>query len=183
VAGGGSPKVTLTSTSDPNTLELVQTEANAWKEAGFDVSLDQVADQSQYINVAIGGEYQAMTWRNHPGGDPDTQYVWWYNKDGDPGVNPVNFGRIPDKEIGKLLEQGRVESDPATREQIYEDLNRRFADQVWNLWENWSIWSVPTSNDLHAEGGVLGPDNPDGSKPFPGLATGHPVYQFWRAQQ
>ena len=43
------------------------------------MNLQPIADQSALIDAAIGGEFQAVTWRNHPGADPDTQYVWWYN--------------------------------------------------------------------------------------------------------
>jgi peptide/nickel transport system substrate-binding protein len=37
-------------------------------------------------------------------------------------------------------------------------------------------WSVGTATDVH---GVYGPDLPAGGKPFPGLATGHPVLGLW----
>ena len=39
---------------------------------GVTVNLQPIADQSALINAAIGGEFQAVSWRNHPGGDPDT---------------------------------------------------------------------------------------------------------------
>ena len=85
------------------------------------------------IDAAIGGEFQAVGWRNHPGADPDTQYVWWYNADR-AGSNPVNFGRFNDPEINRLLDEGRTTADEAQRQQIYEDLNKRFAEQLWNIW-------------------------------------------------
>ena len=88
----------------------------------------------------------------------------------------MNFGRFKDPEIDLLLDAGRLEADPAKREQIYEDLNRRFADRLWNLWSLWSMWTIGTATDVH---GVIGPDLPDGSKPFPGLADGHPVTGLW----
>jgi peptide/nickel transport system substrate-binding protein len=173
----GQPvRVTLKCTDDPNTLELAQTYKNAWDQAGMNVTISPQSDQSQYISVAIGGDFQAITWRNHPGGDPDTQYVWWY----DYHSNPVNFGRIDDPALNRLLDRGRSEPDPTARRAIYEDVNREFAKQVWNLWENWSHWAVPLGAGVHGDGGVFGPPLPGGQKPFDGLATGHPVYQLWR---
>jgi SAM-dependent methyltransferase len=63
-------------------------------------------DQSTQIDRAITGDYQAMAWRNHPGGDPDIQYVWWQS------TYPTNFGRIEDPAIDDLLTRGRT---PQTR--------------------------------------------------------------------
>jgi len=130
----------------------------------------QTTEQSQLISDAIGNNFQAAGWRLHPGGDPDLQYVWWHSG------SPVNFGKFADPEIDRLLEEGRVEPDPAKREVIYQDLNKRFASQVYDLWDQWSLWNVATATDVH---GVFGADLPDGSKPFPGLADGHALTGLW----
>ena len=53
--------------------------SSSWATSVWNVSLQPIADQSAVIDAAIGGEFQAVAWRNHPGADPDTQYVWWYN--------------------------------------------------------------------------------------------------------
>ncbi len=92
-------------------------------------------------------------WRNHPGGDPDKQYVWWY------GGSPVNFGKFDDPEINALLDQGRASTDADARREIYEDINRVFAAKLYNVWMNWTLWTVGTAPDVH---GVLGPDTADG---------------------
>ena len=79
--------------------------------------------------------------------------------------SPINFGRIKDPEIDQLLAAGRVETDPAKRKVIYEDLTRRFADQAWNLWSWYSVWGLAAKPDVK---GLLGPPLPDGhGKPFP----------------
>ncbi len=64
-------------------------------------------EQSQQINDAIAGNFQATAWRNHPGFDPDTQWVWWHcdatpeavaptGADGNPaGPAPKNVGLAP----------------------------------------------------------------------------------------
>ena len=126
-------------------------------------------DQSTQIDTAISGDFQAIAWRNHPGGDPDAQYVWWESS------YPTNFGRINDPEIDDLLNQGRVTADADERRTIYEDLNRRFGEQVWNLWSYYTLWSVGTATDVH---GVQG-EGPSSEEPFPGLATGHLVTYMW----
>ena len=137
-------------------------------EIGVEMEIVTV-DQSTQIDTAISGDFQAIGWRNHPGGDPDQQYVWWESS------YPTNFGRINDPEIDDLLNQGRVTPDADERREIYETLNRRFAEQVWNLWAYYTLWSVGTAPDVH---GVPG-EGPTSEEPFPGLATGHLVSYMW----
>jgi peptide/nickel transport system substrate-binding protein len=174
---GQALRFTLTHSADPDTSATAQLAQQQMERIGVEVDLQSVADQSQLINVAIGGEFQAVLWRNHPGGDPDGQYVWWHS--GGEAGNPVNFGRIDDPEIDRLLEEGRQELDEAVRTGIYEDLNRRFAEQAYNGWQSWTIWSIASQTDIF---GVLGANLPDGQGPFPGLATGHPVDGLYRAE-
>jgi peptide/nickel transport system substrate-binding protein len=152
-----------------------------WRQVGINVSLNPVGDQSQLINIAIGNDFQMVSWRNHPGGNPDLQYVWWHcdaEEDGKPGScdNPVNFGDWNDPEINKLLEDGRTTIDEDARQEIYENLNREFSKKLWNVWGSYTIWDIASEPNVH---GVLGPPLPDGSKAFEGLATGHPVLGMW----
>jgi peptide/nickel transport system substrate-binding protein len=142
------------------------------------MSVDIVTvDQSTQIDNAISGDFEAIGWRNHPGGDPDTQYVWWKSFGGDP-PNPINFARFDDPEIDRLLDEGRTTAEDSAREGIYEDLNRRFAEEVWNLWIFYTPWTVATAPDVH---GVPG-EGPTSAEPFPGLAAGHPVTYMWVEQ-
>lgn len=53
--------------------------------AGITMKLQQL-EQAALINTALGNDWQAMPFRNFPGGVPDANYVWWY------GGSPVNFG-------------------------------------------------------------------------------------------
>ena len=180
VKGGHKAELTLTMLADPTITRLGALIQQQVAKAGITLRLTS-SEQAQLINTAIGGKFQAITWRNHPGGDPDTQYVWWYDGNPDPKVtpNPVNFGRINDPAIDKLLDQGRSEIDPAKRKTIYENLNREFAKKAWNVWLSFAVWAVAENAKVH---GILGPNLPDGSKPFTGLATGHPVLGMWIEQ-
>ncbi len=159
VSGGPGPDIAAQA-------QLVQQMA---EEAGATVTLRQT-EQAAFVNQLIAGDFQAALLRNHPGGDPDIQYSWWYSG------SPVNFSRIDDPEIDRLLDAGRTTAEVAERRAIYEDLNRRFAEQVYNLWGDWVRWTVPTAPEVR---GVLGPDLPDGSAPFPGLGDGHPTAGLW----
>jgi peptide/nickel transport system substrate-binding protein len=156
----------VTSESGALTVQEIQTQL---AEVGIKMTPAPAGDQATTINKALAGDFQAVGWRNHPGADPDTQYVWWKSD------SPVNFGKINDPEIDRLLDEGRSETDPDARKALYEDLNKRFAEQVWNVWGTWTIWSVTAKSNVH---GLLGPTMPAGAN-FPGLGAGHYVTGVW----
>ena len=158
---------------DPETVaiaELIQAQGARY---GVKISIRTEA-QSAAINDALAGNFQGLGWRNHAGGDPDAQYVWWHSG------SPVNFNRFSDPEIDRLLDAGRVETDPAKREKIYEDLNRRFATQLYNLWSWNPTWTIAGRTGVN---GLLGPPLPDGNgKPFPVFGGFVPVVGEWIAK-
>jgi peptide/nickel transport system substrate-binding protein len=162
---GDDTRISLTTTSDPEAVETAELIKNLAADIGIEVDLETM-DQAKLITHAVSRTYGALVFRNHPGGDPDTQYVWWHSGSG------VNFGGIDDPKIDKLLEAGRVETVPAKRRQIYEDVTRQFAKEAWNIWAWFAPWAIGLAADVH---GVYGPQLPDGSDPNPGLAAGHSV--------
>jgi peptide/nickel transport system substrate-binding protein len=172
-------EVRLTSVADAGVRLIAEALQADAKEVGIDLEIVPV-EQSTLINNAIGGNYQATIFRNHAGGDPDTQYIWWKSKirgaDGDLAGNIINFGRIDDPEIDRLLDAGRIETDPDVRQKVYEDLNRRFAEQAWNIWITFTPWTIATDDAVH---GIYGPALPDGSAPDSGLASGHTLLGMW----
>ncbi|HEY4378485.1 MAG TPA: ABC transporter substrate-binding protein [Acidimicrobiales bacterium] len=170
--GKGSANWTLTLPNDPPTVRIGELIQEASKKVGIKVNLNE-EDQAKLINDAIGGKYQAVTFRNHGGNEPDGQYVWWYS------TSPVNFGRIKDPIIDRDLDEGRSEPDPAKRNAIYQDLNREFAKQDWNVWSWAALWGVAERPNVH---GVLGPNLPDGSKPSKELYNGHSVLGMWMSK-
>jgi peptide/nickel transport system substrate-binding protein len=160
---------TYTTTNAQVTIDQAQLLKEQAEAVGMSVEIITV-DQSTQIDSAISGDFEAIGWRNHPGGDPDQQYNWW--KSG----SPVNFGRFNDPEIDQLLDQGRTSLDD--REQVYEDLNTRFAEEVHNVWLWYTPWTIAMAPDVH---GVPG-EGPTSAEGFPGLAAGHPVTYMWVEQ-
>jgi peptide/nickel transport system substrate-binding protein len=151
---------------DPETIALAALFKEQEKQAGIDVSIRTV-DQATQINEAIAGSFQGVAFRNHPGGDPDTNYVWWHSG------SPTNFGRIDDPEIDRLLDEGRSEPDAAKRVAIYRELNKLFGKELYNLWAWYTLWAVGYQNNVK---GVAGPPLPDGGgRPFSLFAGVIPV--------
>ena len=137
---------------DPEQVAIATLIKEQQAKAGIEVSI-RLADQSSVIDDLLGGSFTSVGARGYPGGDPDTQFFWWHSG------SPLNLGRFSDPEIDRLLEQGRSEPDPATRTKLYQDLNRRFAEQVYQLWSWYSLWAVASQTDVK---GVAGPPLPDG---------------------
>lgn len=168
---GGEFRIKLSNTTEPDTVATADMLEEMLTEAGIQVDRDQF-EQAQLINNALAGNFDMIQWRNHPGGHPDLQYNWWATG------SPVNFGRIADPELQALLDQGRAAPTPEAAATIYEDLNKLFAEKLYNIWQSYTIWAIGTAPEVN---GVLGPDLPDGGGPFPGLGTGHPVSGMWFA--
>lgn len=168
---------TIVLTPEPTANASMTMIQNMAKEAGIEVKLS-ILEQASQVSAAIAGDFEAMSFRNFPGGDPDANYVWWYGHSlkNPSAPNPVNFARFNDDEINRLLDEGRVESDPAKRKGIYEDLNRRYASEGYNAWLHWAIWNVSTSTDVR---GVFGPVLPNGDQPSSGLVNGHSMAGVW----
>jgi peptide/nickel transport system substrate-binding protein len=171
VADGGVPEFTINVASEPLIQARAEVMQNMLGEVGITVNLHAV-DQATLISEAIAGQFQAVIWRGHPGGEPDSQYLWWRGEG-----NPTNFGRIEDPEINRLLDAGRIETDPVKRKASYEALSRQFSTRVWNIWLTYIEWGIALSPEVH---GVLSAELPDdGGMPFTGLANGHPVLGLW----
>jgi peptide/nickel transport system substrate-binding protein len=170
-------------TNDPATQKLAQIFRSQMEEAGIRATLGVGTEQSQYINLAIQGNYQAILWRNFPGGDSDTLYIWWRSKIWNPATqaydrtNYVNFGRINDPEIDAALDAGRVETDQVKRREHYQAVGAEFAKEAYNLWTWYTTWAFASKPDVN---GIVGPKLPDGQERGLPIASVQPVLGLWR---
>ena len=95
----------------------------------------------------------------------------------------MNFARINDPEVDRLLDEARSETDPDARESLYQDLNRRMAEQVHYGFLNFTTWAVGSNPDLHGYDPDTMPPLPDEQGTFDeGLAVGHPLHGLWLDQ-
>ena len=107
-AHGGDFSVVLEHTNDPANSAEAQLIKEQLAKAGIDATLKQ-DDQTAFIITAVTGNFSIMLWRNHPGDDPDVQYVWWNTG----SLRELRQDRRPG--LQALLDQGRSEPDPAKR--------------------------------------------------------------------
>jgi peptide/nickel transport system substrate-binding protein len=168
-AHNGQFDVVIESTNDPENSGEAQLIKRQFSQAGINATLQQ-EDQASFVNTALGGNFSLLLWRNHPGEDPDTQYVWWTE------TSPINFGKFKDPQLQTLLDQGRSEPDPEKRTGIYEQVNKIFATQVYNLWAYWEQWDIASNPKVQ---GLMGPPLPDGGGTAEFVFGKHPVVGLW----
>ncbi|WP_420639095.1 ABC transporter substrate-binding protein [Candidatus Poriferisocius sp.] len=135
----GISEVELGTTNDSANLLSTELLAEMWRQCGIDVSITQV-DQAELINNAIFGLFTAFLWRNHNGFELALERSWWHSKYSR-GI-AINFGRITDDRIDAALDEAFVADDPEASRALAEEVNRVFADQVYNLWFYFSNWVV-----------------------------------------
>jgi peptide/nickel transport system substrate-binding protein len=171
-AHGGDFSVVLEHTNDPANSAEAQLIKEQLAKAGIDATLKQ-DDQTAFINTAVAGNFSIMLWRNHPGDDPDVQYVWWNTG------SLVNFGKIADPDIQALLDQGRSEPDPAKRKAIYQNVNKEFSKQLFNVWAYNADWTIAAQKKVQ---GLEGPPLPDGGGKAEFLFGRHPLLGIYLTQ-
>lgn len=133
-----------------------------WEELGIETTIVQVP-QDQYITKALFGdpEYFMYGWRQHGGRYVDAQYLWWHSSTAQPdGGLSLNFARLRDQVIDENLDLARGEPDPAKRQEYAANINRRMAEECYNIPGSHTLWGVPHQMSVRGlEPGV----NPDGS--------------------
>ena len=163
-AENGPIEFSYRTTADPDNALTVELIAQNLADVGIDVEVDQT-EQGAFIQEAVLGNFEAFTWRNHGGIDPETERVWWHSENADPiGSIALNFGRFQDDVIDENLQIMRESQDEAERTAAAEAINRQFADQVYDIWGDWIYWVMAYQNDVH---GVQTPITlPDGTPSY-----------------
>ncbi len=168
---GQRTELDLMTTTGPAAVRQAGIVKRMLEDVGFTINLVVVAE-SELVSEVIAGNFDITAFRNQPGEDPDANYNWWYGES-----NPINFGRFNDAEINEHLDTGRSATDPDERREAYEAINRRFSEQVYNVYLWYSTWAVAEADNVH---GILGPPLPDrDDEPTGRIVTGHPVHGIW----
>ncbi|MEP6623228.1 MAG: hypothetical protein ABJC79_02185, partial [Acidimicrobiia bacterium] len=175
---GGKFEFAIQSTFDQSTQTLFQEVKRQLNAVGITVNLPKPVDQATLISQAIGGNVDSFGWRNYPGQDPDTLYVWFY------GGSVVNFNHMDDPIVNQALDTGRTQSNPAVRKKAYETFNKEMTDKLYNFWTWYTQWFVVTQPNIH---GILGEPLPDADgnptgKPVPMIAGIHQTVGIWKSK-
>lgn len=176
-AHGGEFAFDLQTTFDPTVQDAAAEIKRQARKLGITVNLPSPVDDAQIINLALAGRTDAFLWRNYPGSDPDTLYVWFRSG------SPVNFGKLNDPVIDQLFEEGRTETDPAARKAIYTKLFRHMSNTVSALWFGYNDTYVAANNRIRD---IIGPNLPDAAgkpgtqRPVQINASYHQLLGLWK---
>jgi peptide/nickel transport system substrate-binding protein len=167
-------------TNDPFNVETNTLIVSMWREAFGDEVRANITpiEQGQYIGLALTGDFDVFAWRNHGGTDPDQQLLWWISASSAPiGQQALNFGRFSDDVIDENLMTIRTNPDQEARVAAAEEVNRRFGEQVYNLWLGWTIWGISSAPYVNDQVRNTLPDGSDGIELA--FAGRHQVNQIW----
>ncbi|HEX9260642.1 MAG TPA: ABC transporter substrate-binding protein, partial [Acidimicrobiales bacterium] len=158
---GSKPKLIYSTVPDQTALQSAELITGWWKAAGADVTIQQIEQSKLITNALLGDDaFNAFGWRNHAGLVVDNQYYWWHTSSALPkGAPALNFGRMKDAEIDKLLDQARAEPDPAKQEQLAEEINKRMISECYVIPTTWAIWGIGMSTSIQNVGASVMPDN------------------------
>jgi peptide/nickel transport system substrate-binding protein len=171
-AHGGQFSIVIENTNDPANSAEAQLIKEQLSKVGIDATLKQ-EDQTAFILAAVTGNFDLMLWRNHPGDPPDVNYVWWNTG------SLLNFGKFADPTMQTLLDQGRGTSDSAKLKQIYQQVNKEFAKQAFNVWGYYVNWVIASQKNVQ---GVSGPPLPDNGGNPEFIYGRHPLLGIWLKQ-
>lgn len=122
-----------------NYIQLLQAQ---WREAGIDVKIKAQARAPWYEdNYKCATNAIPLFLRS---GDLDGLYALYHSSN--IGTN-FNFSCYKNAEVDKLLEQGKAESDPAKRKQIYQQAEQKIMEDAAALpmVDELSVWAFKSS--------------------------------------
>jgi len=172
---GKSVSFTFGSTTSSAATQAAQFLQSQLHQVGMQVTL-ATFQQSDFINNALSGKFQAYEWRQFAAVDPDLNYLFWSPKTifGPPINEASNFARNTDPQVEVLLQQGRTSSDPTVRAQAYQGIAERFAEDLPYIFYDRAVWAVVSKSKVQ---NFNNPTTPGGAKAY-GMLVG----TIWPAQ-
>ena len=169
-AHGGQFSVVLEHTNDPaNTAEAELIKEQLAK-AGIDATLKQ-DDQTDVHHRGGQRELQHHAVAPAPRRRPRRQLRVVEHR------LAAELRQVRRPELQALLDQGRSETDPAKRKQIYQQVDKLFAPQVYNVWAYYADWTVAAKKNVQ---GLAGPPLPDGGGKPEFIYGRHPLLGIYK---
>jgi peptide/nickel transport system substrate-binding protein len=104
--------------------EILKTQ---WEKIGAKVAIESLSVSDIQQNFIRPREYEALLFGQVMGADPDLYSFWHSAQKKDPGLNLAMFG---DSETDKLIENARIEFDPAKRAELYTQFQEKLVAEI-----------------------------------------------------
>ena len=133
--------------------ELLQAQ---WNAVGIDASLNEI-EQSSFLGDIFTSTFQAAMFRNFAYVNPDSNYIFWHSSFAkQPGqAGGINFGQIRSDAVDNALDTARRSTDPAVRQQAYQDVVRGLNAEVAYIWLYHNVWGLAAKDTV---GGLSAPE-------------------------
>jgi peptide/nickel transport system substrate-binding protein len=127
---GGFEAEVIAATGEPpyaaNEAQVLQSQL-----AAIGVKLNiKTMDLKVYVDTWLKGDFDMAVAQNGGRPDPYPMYNRYFTKDG----NLAHVANFADAKLDGLLQQGRVETDPAKRKPIFQEFEARLAEQAPWIW-------------------------------------------------
>ena len=174
-AAGGSISFALGHTPDPKGAQIGQYLQQVLQQAGFVVTLQPIL-QDSIINVALTGQFQAVTWRQFGAVNPDLNYIFWTPTNAlTPGF-AINMAGNTDPAMQTALIQGRSATDQSGTIAAYQQVNRLLSTDIPYVWYARVVWSIGAQPKVQ---NFNNPTTPTGNKAFGQIGGSIWPQQIW----
>lgn len=155
---GAPVQVQMNSTNTPVGRRLAAIAQQFAQSVGIDAKI-MLVDQAQHVRNFVAGDFQMASWRPQiHSGDPDHNVSSMYSS-----IGARTVSKFSNPKIDELIQQGRVEGDPAARKKIYCEIEKIVSDEailimpirlVSNMVASKKVQNVPrpTGNIAHIHG-------------------------------
>jgi ABC-type transport system substrate-binding protein len=150
---------TFATTPTTDNLAAAQLLEAMWTSVGMDVTIE-THEQSELINQALTGDFQAVNWRLFGSPDPDGEFVWLHSSHSEPvGEISLNFARMENPVVDAALEAGRGTDDEAVRRRSYQTLAQEVNSALPFVWLQQTLWALVARSSVQgmeaaANGGI-----------------------------
>jgi len=139
---------TFTTTPTTDNLGSAQLLQSMWTDVGMDVEVETF-EQSELINKAITGDFQALNFRLFGSPDPDGEFVWLHSSHAEPvGDISLNFSRMENPVVDAALEAGRGTDDPDVRARSYQTLAQEVNTSLPFVWLQQTLWALVSRSSV-----------------------------------
>lgn len=137
VPSGGSQKIEA---------ELLQAQ---WSAVGIEASINET-EQSAFLADIFTSNFQASMFRNFAYVNPDSNYIFWHSSFAKQpgGSGGINFGQIRSDKVDTALETARSSTDPAVRQEAYQDVVRGLNEEVAYIWLYHNVWGLAAKDTV-----------------------------------
>lgn len=122
---GKKLEVTITTTDWLEYVQTAQLLQKQWKEVGVNVKITSLGTGIIQQTVVAPRDYEILLYGENLSADPDPYPFWHSTQIKSPGLN---LSLLQDKDIDKLLEGARTNTDTAQRKELLHKFIERFLD-------------------------------------------------------